>query len=226
MRLGLHPPDHWGFDLLSQPQLEMLNGLKDAADPSEHPEAAKRLHQNPLSDQHQPGEDSEIDELALDWEEYVAPEIQAQFQGDIDLVLSDLKAIEPLTPQQLQIRLGGLDVPEEELKDLELPNFYQLRVPTQHAEPWYSALNQARLVLTEKAQLFDAEGKETIREDWSDAEEAPILSVDASIKADWPTELRVQAYIHTRFFGGIQQWIIEKIMDPTISGEGSDESPE
>lgn len=82
-----------------------------------------------------PAEDSER-KICAEWKLYVEPELRRLFQSATETVASDLQ------------QLNGKEKPFANCT---------LRIPTNHAEAWLSALNQARLVIAAKYNFDEGE---------------------------------------------------------------------
>ncbi|MEY2483472.1 MAG: hypothetical protein QOK24_2000 [Verrucomicrobiota bacterium] len=75
-------------------------------------------------------------EICAEWKLYVEPELRRLFQSATETVTSDLR------------QLNGSTKPFANCT---------LRIPTDNAESWLNALNQARLVIASKYNFTDAE---------------------------------------------------------------------
>ncbi|WP_156345892.1 hypothetical protein [Verrucomicrobium spinosum] len=69
-------------------------------------------------------------EFLEDWSEFVTEDLENQFAEDVGTLLADLDGLETLTLE---------DEPDEER--------YRVSIPLDHGMAWFSALNQARLML-------------------------------------------------------------------------------
>lgn len=149
---------------LGENELQMLRGVREAADPAACPEAEKRLFPRLIADA---GEE-DMDAIA-DWEEFVVPDLRSQFNAALGLLEDDVAAAEVIRKRPLKR--------------------YRITIAREHVEPWFSALNQARLVLQEKYRLPG---------------ENERLSLDELFaKGQW------RAYFQSRFYAEIQCWLIE-----------------
>lgn len=116
----------------------MLVLLPETADASRSQRGRRRLFPDVTDAADHP-------DVCADWKQFVQPEIEDRFAGEIRTVTQDIE-----TAEEIQ---NGVEVCR------------QLRLPLSHAETWYSVLNQARLILneehaiasTERHLLFDSE---------------------------------------------------------------------
>lgn len=119
----------WILDEIGEVEWFMLFQLPECADFSRSAKGRRRI----LPDV------SDDEEVAEDWREYVQPELETRFRDEINLVAADLRKAEELAKKG---RAGGL---------------YRLKVPVEHAQTWYSVLNQARLILNEDYEIAQTE---------------------------------------------------------------------
>jgi hypothetical protein len=90
--------------------------------------AEQRVHSRPA----EPSEK----EICAEWKVYVEPELRRLFRSATETVTSDLQ------------QLNGSERPFANCT---------LRIPTEHAEAWLNALNQARLVIAAKNNFNEGE---------------------------------------------------------------------
>jgi hypothetical protein len=107
---------------------ELLRQIPASTNPEGTPEAEARLLSAP--------DEASKKEYCKEWKLYVQPELRRLFSSATETVAEDLKQL-----------LGGE-------KDFANRN---LRIPTDHADAWLNALNQARLVIAAKNNFTDAE---------------------------------------------------------------------
>lgn len=107
---------------------ELLRQIPASADPEGVPDAEKRLFSSPA--------DLSEKEICAEWKLYVEPELRRLFRSATETVAIDLK------------QLSG--------EEKTLAN-RTLRIPTEHADAWLNALNQARLALAAKYNFTDGE---------------------------------------------------------------------
>ena len=112
------------IDQLDVFTLELLRMIPISTNPEGCPDAEDRLFGSP---------ETVPSQFSEDWESYVKPELHHLFQSAIEVVESDLKAMD----QAFEASGGS---PE-------------LRVSQTHFEAWVSAINQARLVIAAKYRL-------------------------------------------------------------------------
>jgi uncharacterized protein DUF2017 len=82
-----------------------------------------------------PAEPNEL-EICAEWKVYVQPELRRLFQSATETVATDLQ------------QLNGSEKPFANCT---------LRIPTEHADAWLNALNQARLVIAAKNNFNEGE---------------------------------------------------------------------
>ncbi|MGK0188195.1 MAG: hypothetical protein ACI9R3_003987 [Verrucomicrobiales bacterium] len=149
---------------LGETELEMLRGLREAADPTACPDAERRLFPEPVTD----ASEEDLDAVA-DWKEFVVPDLRTLFDEALDQFEKDVSAAELV--RKLPVKR------------------YKVKVEIRHLEQWYSALNQARLVLQEKYRL--------------PSENAGLSVEELFAKGQW------RAYFQSRFYAEIQCWLLE-----------------
>ncbi|MFZ4764287.1 MAG: DUF2017 family protein, partial [Roseimicrobium sp.] len=114
-----------------------------------------------------------------DWKEYVTDDLENHFASDVGTLLADLDNVER----------------QEANEDGEVKA--QLEVPIEHAQAWFSALNQARLMLDKKFLLFP-QGEEDFR---------PVLEEEEAQGID--LQERLQVYMRYEFFSAVQEWLVK-----------------
>jgi hypothetical protein len=107
---------------------ELLRQIPTSANPEGTPAAEKRLFTDPA--------DAGRGELCKEWKLYVEPELRRLFRSATETVAADLE------------QLDGKEQPFANRT---------LRIPTEHADAWLNALNQARLVLAAKCDFTESE---------------------------------------------------------------------
>jgi len=107
---------------------ELLRQIPESAAIEGHEGATERIFSPPIS---QP-----LEQLCGEWKNYVEPELRRLFQGSTATVSDDLQ------------QLNG--------SKHKVSNC-TLRIPTDHADAWLNALNQARLVLAAKENFTERE---------------------------------------------------------------------
>ncbi len=191
MKLTTFSDEAWGFSVLAGHEVELLRNIASAADPVGCGDAERRLYQPPMDE---PGEEEKT--FLDDWEDFVTIEYRQQFVAAVAVVEGDLGGIEPCTDDCAAGQEG-----EAEL--------FSLRIPVAHAESWFSALNQARLVLANRFELFDSRGEEAVSVSWDEGRPVATLAA-GSANAHSPNE-RVFAYFRSQAFGFIQEWIVANV---------------
>jgi len=181
MRILLNGDDTWDLEEMRDLEWVMLMQLPQAADHRHSDKGRQRLFPDitPKEDQ-----DKQSKDVAADWEEYVKPELETQFLNDLETVTKDLGMVE-----------------EEEDDEGNVEHF--LSVPVDHAETWYSVLNQARLIINEEHDISATERKLYMGE-------------------ESPSELgekRWLTMIQYRIYGALQEFILTNIMEPGYEGE-------
>ncbi|MGZ5537078.1 MAG: DUF2017 family protein [Chthoniobacterales bacterium] len=107
---------------------ELLRQIPESTNPEDNDAARDRLFCLPA--------DSSEKEMCKEWKQYVQPELRRLFQTATETVAADLKP------------LNGKSKPFANCT---------LRIPTEHAEAWLNALNQARLVIASKYGFTEGE---------------------------------------------------------------------
>src|SRR5256712_13963992 len=107
---------------------ELLRQIPASANPEGVPAAEERIFSPPTN-----GKETEI---CAEWKLYVEPELRRLFQTATQTVATDLQ------------QLNGSAKPFANCT---------LRIPTQNAEAWLNALNQARLVIAAKYNFSDVD---------------------------------------------------------------------
>lgn len=158
-----------------------LNLLRRIADDASVDDAAgrTRLFPSPIVTP----SDAADDEFIEDWKDFVADELENQFAGDVGTVLSDLDNIRP--------HRGNKDGAEPR---------HMLDVPLDHARSWFSALNQARLMLDQKYNLHPGSGNDF----QLFLSEADAQGVDL--------KERLSVYMRYEFYAAIQEWLVQRAM--------------
>jgi hypothetical protein len=152
--------------LLDHPiELWILHEIPKQADPTDAKEANQRLYPSPFS----PDQDSHGSTVE-DWEEIIYPELKEEFQAAVKTVVHDLRRTRKLSQAEnaasrksddgeFDDELTELDTADDQEQEEPLPDAYLIEIPHEHAQEWYSAMNQARLVMVEKQLMIDPNGK-------------------------------------------------------------------
>lgn len=186
--------DSWTLDVLTPTEWELVSELPEIASGEFFSEKTKeRLFPSPISPEVLV--DEEMATQAEDWDEYVRPDLEDSFSQARELVDSDLQnasLIEPsefLSPEQMAEWQG------------DFPQLRRVSVPIDHTDSWYSALNQARILLNEEHDVADSGDR---------------LLLHAEMEGD-PAELdqdRILLLAQYELFSAIQMMLIENIMSP------------
>lgn len=107
---------------------ELLRQIPDSTRTEGAEAAQQRLFSSPAQDSER--------EICAEWKVYVEPELRRLFQTSTETVATDLQ------------QLNGSTKPFANCT---------LRIPTQNAEAWLNALNQARLVIATKYNFSDVD---------------------------------------------------------------------
>tara|TARA_R110002096_G_scaffold316010_12_gene510388 strand:+ start:16394 stop:16900 length:507 start_codon:yes stop_codon:yes gene_type:complete len=167
MRVSLES-DHWMLDEIGDVEWFMLVQLPEAADFNQSEKGKKRILPDPTDDD---------EEVVADWKEFVQPEIETQFKENLRIVSEDLDQAE-------EIDHGGAQL-------------HRIQVPVDHAETWYSVLNQARLILNEEHNIANAE-------------------YELFVGEQNPTELGEKRWllmVQYRVYGAIQEFLLTNLME-------------
>lgn len=154
--------DVWVLDALSPTEWHLIRELPEIAAGTRFGDKAReRLFPSPLS------EEVIADESTLsqveDWEELIRPELEESFAQARFIVEKDLKNARAIPLDEREPSDGTADGWEEAGYGMPLQQLYRVEVPHDHTEPWYSTLNQARLLMHEEYDLADAEERMLIR---------------------------------------------------------------
>ncbi len=107
---------------------ELLRQIPASTDPGGVPAAKERLFSSPA--------DTSQKEACREWKLYVEPELRRLFQSATETVSGDLE------------QLDGKE---------KSAGHCTLRIPTEHADAWLNALNQARLVIAARCNFTEGE---------------------------------------------------------------------
>jgi len=145
--------DIWALDALNPMEWHFLCELPDAAAGSGMDPAAVKnsLFPCPLADDTEM--DSDLEQQIEDWNEYVQPEIESIFDEARKTVIRDLETAEKLPATEF---FESDELEEITLPDSEPLDYRRVLIPLDHADAWYSALNQARLLMNEEHEITDS----------------------------------------------------------------------
>jgi hypothetical protein len=107
---------------------ELLRRIVPSADPGDNEQARERIFSSPT-------EDANEERFFEDWQELVQPELAKLFQSSLEVIEGDLK----------------------KMHSNAATGEATLSMPSDHLEAWIHGLNQARLVLSERFQLYEEE---------------------------------------------------------------------
>jgi hypothetical protein len=107
---------------------ELLRQIPASTNPEGTPAAEERLFSAPAREAER--------EICAEWKTYVQPELRRLFRSAMETVAADLE------------QLSG--------NEKTFAN-RSLRIPSEHADAWLNALNQARLVIAAKNNFSDGE---------------------------------------------------------------------
>jgi hypothetical protein len=191
MQLQKLPDGSLRFSGLNSWDVKTFRSLPALADYAADPAAEKRLLPSPAV------EGDLTPEMAMDWVEYVVPELRESFARNLEIVLSDLQELSP-EPEGPPPDIGVMpdpDAPESNILRESSPMVphFTLNIPADHIEPWFRAMNQARLVLSARYGM--------------DSEHPPDLA--ALLEAG-----QLEHWFQYELFVSLQGWLVEVVMDP------------
>lgn len=97
------------------------------------------------------GEDPEAIEIRDDWENFVRPDIVANSQREVEILIADLAKAKPMladTPQAAAYPEQPESIDDDDdLFFAKMDPGFMIEVPGAHVDAWYGALNQARLAI-------------------------------------------------------------------------------
>ena len=191
--------------------VQTFRSLPALADFTQDPKAEKRLLASPAID-------ADLSpEMVMDWVEYVVPELRESFEANLSIVMADLAtltqesggAAEELD-EEGSLDPEDLDDPENQPEDGQVgrqseesvlrkdpvvpavPHF-ALTIPPDHAEAWFRAMNQARIVLSTRYGM--------------DSEHVPELA--KLLEAG-----QIEYWFQYELFVSLQGWLVEAVLDP------------
>ncbi len=193
--------------------VQTFRSLPALADYTAAPETEKRLLPTPAIE-------SELTpDMAMDWVEYVVPELRESFAENFTTVLADLETLSIDLGTEADDSDGDVDEIEED-EDRErgpsaqeraageaprqdaspqagigatsMPHFV-LTIPADHAEAWFRAMNQARIVLSIRYGI--------------DSERVPELG--RLLEAG-----QLEYWFQYELFVSLQGWLVEAVLNP------------
>ena len=169
----------WQLSDMEEVHVELLRQAADDASMTDFPEGRQRLFQKPVPEKDVLPEG----EFLEDWNEYVTEEMENQFAEDVGTLLADL---------------DNTDVHHSAEEEPVEPRFL-VKVPMEHASAWFSALNQARLMLDQRFNLHpDGQHLE--------------LELNSEEPGFIPQHERLAAYMRYEFYALIQEWLVRQVM--------------
>lgn len=181
--------DSWILDALSPTEWQLISEIPLIASGVHFTEKTReRLFPSPLANDALADEET-ISQLE-DWDELIKPDLLEAFEASRETVQSDLEKVEVVPVESILS-------PEEADLNFAVDEFYRLEVKIENTELWYSALNQARLLMNEEYDLADSGDRLLIQMEGPDA-------VD---------ENRLLLLAQYEIYSVIQNILIESIME-------------
>lgn len=219
--------DGWALEAIGELEwmfLERLPGM--AAGDDLPPDQKRRLLPDPLAADALP-DDEEAGELRSDWDEFVKPELNLAFADARDRVAQDLKSVVASTSDFLSDQLegdledgdddgGGIGSGSGVPSDPDEVRF-RLEVPGEHSEMWYSALNQARLLMNEVYDLANSERslfEQMMKREAAALEDEAVDESESAAEVAAPDGMLLMLLAQYQFYGLIQNFLVERIMEP------------
>jgi hypothetical protein len=168
----------WRISDLDETHVDLIRQAAEDASIGDSPEGRARLFPSPVPEKDQLREG----EFLEDWTNFVTDDLETHFAGDVGTVLADLDSA----------------VPQRSTKETE--RRLRLDVPLEHAQAWFSALNQARLMLDQKYKLHP-EGT---------GEFAPVLKEEHGFGLDM--QERLEVFMRYEFYAALQEWLVRHAM--------------
>jgi hypothetical protein len=158
--------DFWVLDALSPAEWQLIRELPEVASGIRFGEKTReRLYPSPLSEE-VIADESTLSQIE-DWDELIRPELEESFARARFIVEKDLRNARTVPFSELVADELSDDEFEDEFEEagftVPTHEFYRVNVPHENTEPWYSTLNQARLLMNEEYDLADAEERILLR---------------------------------------------------------------
>ena len=154
MRISLLPNGSVHLSQVNEWELRTLRSLPGIADPGDNEAALRRLYPAPF----QAGEATQ--EQQEDWAEFVQPDLEQLFESSLERVSADVKQARLQPPPDTKAERNDGDsgdkdhdedgVEPETDDEVSTAPRWEFTVPAAHAEDWFRAMNQARLMLSER----------------------------------------------------------------------------
>lgn len=204
MHLQKLPDGSIRLSRLNSWDVQTFRSLPALADYSNAPEAEKRLLPTPAI------ESDLTPEMAMDWVEYVVPELREAFAENFAIVVADLETLSIDPGSAIEDSADEADTDEDgdkvdtddgpglpvaaapEAPEPALPHFV-LTIPADHAEAWFRAMNQARIVLSIRYGI--------------DSERVPELG--RLLEAG-----QLEYWFQYELFVSLQGWLVEAVINP------------
>lgn len=229
MRLQKLPDGSLRLSRMNAWDVQTLRNLPVLADFSDHEAAERRLLPSPAI------ESDLTPEMAMDWVEFVVPELRDSFAANLGVVMSDLSSLKPHGPDpafpapsassdtneaQRPAPAAASDSASDDGGKEEntgsgtsdaapgpqpVMDYYTVDIPFAHAEAWFRAMNQARLVLSAKHGI--------------DSENLPDL-------ASLLTSGKLEHWFQYELFVSLQGRLIDMSLDPEPEPGEEDQKPE
>ena len=93
------------------------------------------------------GGDEETRAICEDWENFVRPDLMANSQREVEILIADLADARPIgsgeSPDAVKTDPEAVD--DDDLFFAPMDQGFLVKIPANHVDAWYGALNQARL---------------------------------------------------------------------------------
>jgi hypothetical protein len=180
MRLSLQKEKGvWRISDLDDTHLDLIRQAAEDASIADSPEGRARLFPSPVPKKDELREG----EFLEDWTDFVTDDLETEFAGDVGTLLADLDSAVP--------QRSTKETPERRLR---------LDVPLEHAQAWFSALNQARLMLDQKYKLHPDGENDFV----------PVLREEHDSGMD--VQARLDVYMRYEFYATLQEWLVRHAM--------------
>ncbi len=190
MRVGVREDGGVVLDRVAPVEWVMLRELPEIA------ASGRGVALDPLGKEVDETTDYDAASLREDWSQFVEPELRSHFAGQVALLAGDLEAAETMDASDDPESLIG-DGDGEERGDGKPQRWMRIVIPADHVEPWYGALNQARLALEASERL------------------GPALELIEELAEMDPRRRRLAVLF--LFYGGVQEALLGRMLG--MSGE-------
>jgi hypothetical protein len=165
----------WTLSGMDEFHLALLRKVAADVSYSQSPEGRARLFPKPLSEEEALSEE----EFMEDWKEFVVEDMEDKFTADVRTLLSDLEQVKP----------------QQRKDEVETASPQRLTLPLENAPAWFSALNQARLMLE-------------LRHKFHDEHDQFVADPQNGALTEEALQERFVAFLRYEFFCMIQEWIV------------------